>query len=116
MAALILPRAVLTHLKAGVLAALGPEPVLTIVWSHPAPVTAAKQARPSLTTVQAGSRLCLAKGAMEAVEGHALDEPGKDLLALITCGDESRWRFPHAPILTAIVHPAPVQRLLHGAP
>jgi len=48
MAALMLPRAVLTYLKAGVFAALGPEPVLTIAWSQPAPVMAAKQARPQL--------------------------------------------------------------------
>jgi hypothetical protein len=34
MAALMLPRAVLTHLKAGVFAAFGPEPVLRIAWLH----------------------------------------------------------------------------------
>ncbi len=66
MAALMLPRAVLTHLKAGVFAAFGPEPVLTITWLHPAHVTAAKQARPSLMTAQAGSRPCSAKVAIEA--------------------------------------------------
>ena len=34
-------REVLTHLKAGVFAAFGPEPVLTMAWLHPARVTAA---------------------------------------------------------------------------
>ena len=48
MAALMLPGAVLTHLKADVFAALGPEPVLMVAWLHPARVTAAKQARPQL--------------------------------------------------------------------
>ena len=67
IAALMLPRAVFTHLKAGVFAARGPEPVLTSAWLHPAPVTAAKQARPSLTTVEAGSRLCLAKALIEVL-------------------------------------------------
>src|SRR4051794_29102079 len=57
MAALILPSAVLTHLKAGVRTAAGPEPVLITRWRQPASVTAAKQARPSLTTSQFGARL-----------------------------------------------------------
>src|SRR3954451_4866453 len=61
MAALMLPSAVLTHLNAGVRAAAGPEPVL-ITWCwHPASVTAAEQAMPSLTTSQVGPRLRLAK-------------------------------------------------------
>jgi len=47
-------------LKAGVSAAFGPEPVLTMAWLHPARVTAAKQARPSLMTAQSD----LPKGAM----------------------------------------------------
>jgi hypothetical protein len=34
MAALMLPSAVLTHLKAGMRAASGPEPVLTTWWVH----------------------------------------------------------------------------------
>ena len=41
VAALMLPNAVLTDLKAGVRAALGPEPVLTTWWVHPASVTPA---------------------------------------------------------------------------
>src|SRR5271165_2118683 len=52
MADLIFPSAVLTHWKPGVRAAAAPEPALT---------TAPKQARPSLTTSHAGSRLRLAK-------------------------------------------------------
>src|SRR5215213_2124530 len=61
MAALMLPSAVLTQLKAGVRAAAAPEPVLTTWWRHPASITAPKHARPSLTTSQPGSRLRLAK-------------------------------------------------------
>ena len=63
----MLPNAVLTHLKAGVRAALGPEPVLTTWWVHPASVTA-KHQRPSLTTEQLGSRLRLANPAIEAAQ------------------------------------------------
>src|SRR5258706_9803380 len=43
MAALMLPRTVLTHLKCGFLADFAPLPVLTGVWVPPAPVTALKQ-------------------------------------------------------------------------
>ena len=51
MAALMLPSAVLTHLKAGVLAAFANrEPVLMAAWVHPASTTAEKQASPSETT------------------------------------------------------------------
>ncbi len=52
-----------------------------------------------------------AKAGLLVVEGHAFDEPGQDLMALFACGDKCRWRFPHAPILTALVHLAPAQRL-----
>src|ERR1700712_4129325 len=62
----MLPRAVLTHLNASVRAAAGPDPVLTAWWVHPASITPAKHCSPSLTTVQAGLRLRLAKPAMEA--------------------------------------------------
>ena len=41
---------VLTHLKAGVFAALGPLPVLMAVWEHPTSATARKQASPSEVT------------------------------------------------------------------
>src|SRR3954451_13486211 len=61
MAALMLPKAVLTHLKAGVRAAAAPEPVLITVCLHLASVTAPKQARPSLTTSLAGAKCRLAK-------------------------------------------------------
>src|ERR1700748_1571282 len=57
MAALMLPSAVLTHLNAGTWAAAEPEPVLITSCLQPASVTAPKQARPSLTTSQFGSRL-----------------------------------------------------------
>ena len=39
MAALMLPSAVLTHLKAGVRAAFGPDPVVTTWWAQPASAT-----------------------------------------------------------------------------
>jgi hypothetical protein len=42
IAALILPRAVLTYFKAGVWAAVGPEPVLTTWCVHPASATLVK--------------------------------------------------------------------------
>ncbi len=58
-------------MKAGVFAARGPEPVLTVAWLHPAPVTAEKHARPSLTTAQPESRLCLAKAAIDALRKAA---------------------------------------------
>src|SRR6187551_1481317 len=68
MAALILPSAVLTHLKAGERAALGPDPVLTTWCAHPASATPAKHCRPSLTTEQLGSRLRLANCEIEAAQ------------------------------------------------
>src|SRR4051794_12914887 len=49
MAALILPSAVLTHLKAGERAALGPDPVLTTWCAHPASATPAKHCRPNVS-------------------------------------------------------------------
>ena len=57
----MLPSAVLTHLNPGMRAAAAPEPVMMTSWLHPALVTAPKQAKPSLTTAQDGSRLRLAK-------------------------------------------------------
>ena len=57
MAVLMLPSAVLTHLKAGVSTALRPDPVRIGWWVHPASATPRKQPRPSLTTVLGGSRL-----------------------------------------------------------
>src|SRR5216684_6441077 len=56
----MLPRAVLTHLKAGWRTAAGPLPVLTAWWVHPASVTLVKHRSPSLTTVQLGARPRLA--------------------------------------------------------
>jgi hypothetical protein len=51
-----------------------------------------------------------AEAGVLAVEGHAFDETSKDLVALITYGDESRWCLSHAPFFSAPVHSAPVQR------
>src|SRR5512132_3879554 len=53
----MLPGAVWTHLKAGARTALRPEPVRIGWWVQPAAVTPRKHDRPSLTTVQATSRL-----------------------------------------------------------
>src|SRR5262245_24305666 len=61
----MLPSAVLTHLNPGVRAAAAPEPVLTTRGTHPASATAPKQAKPSLTTSQVGSRLRLANSEIE---------------------------------------------------
>src|ERR1700745_1926044 len=66
MALLILPRVVLTHLKAGFRAALRPDPVAIGWWMHPALPTPGKQCRPSLTTVLAGWKLRCAKVAISA--------------------------------------------------
>src|SRR5271166_1961906 len=57
MALLMLPRVVLTHLRAGFRAALRPDPVMIGWWTQPALPTPAKQCRPSLTTVLAGWKL-----------------------------------------------------------
>ena len=63
MADLPFPRAVLTHLNAGVRTDAGVlEPVLMTSWEHPARLfTCPKHCRPSLITAHSGSRLRLAK-------------------------------------------------------
>src|ERR1700739_54681 len=66
MALLMLPRVVLTHLKAGFRAALRPKPVTIACWTQPALPTPVKQCRPSLTTVLAGWKLRCAKVAISA--------------------------------------------------
>src|SRR6201988_1711294 len=66
MALLMLPRVVLTHLKAGFRAALRPDPVMIGWWTQPALPTPVKQRRPSLTTVLAGWKLHRAKVAISA--------------------------------------------------
>src|SRR6267142_2698156 len=66
MALLMLPRVVLTHLKAGFRAALRPDPEMIGWWTHPALPTPAKQRRPSLTTVLAGLKLRFAKVTISA--------------------------------------------------
>src|SRR6201988_3139919 len=62
MALLILPRVVVTHLKAGFRTALRPDPVMIGWGTQPALPTPVKQCRPSLTTVLAGWKLRCAKG------------------------------------------------------
>src|SRR3974377_365965 len=62
MARLMLPRVVLTHLKAGFSAALRPDPVMIGWWTQPALPTPVKQCRPSLTTVLAGMEIALRQG------------------------------------------------------
>src|SRR6266480_8986 len=66
MALLMLPRVVFTHLKAGLRAALRPDPVMIGWWTQPALPTPVKQCRPSLTTVLAGWKLRCAKVAISA--------------------------------------------------
>src|ERR1700747_2041830 len=66
MALLMLPRVVLTHLKAGFRAALRPDPVTIGWWTQAALPTPVKQRRPSLTTVLAGWKLRCAKVAISA--------------------------------------------------
>src|ERR1700741_1966848 len=66
MAVLMLPRVVLIHLKAGLRAALRPDPVMIGWWTQPALPTPVKQCRPSLTTVLAGWKLRCAKVAIWA--------------------------------------------------
>src|SRR6201982_4291716 len=66
MAVLILPRVVLTHLKAGFRTALRPDPVMIGWWTQPALPTPVKQCRPSLTTVLEGWKLRCAKVAISA--------------------------------------------------
>src|SRR2546421_6446382 len=99
MAALMLPSAVLTHLKAGVRAAFGPDPVLTTWCAQPASATLAKHLRPSLTTEQFGSRLRLANPAIEAAQK-----------LVIRCSF-SRTGFP-----SAVVSTAATNGVLPGAP
>src|SRR5215472_8920708 len=65
MALLMLPRVVLTHLKAG-FRVLRPDPVMIGWWTQPALPTPVKQRRPSLTTVLAGWKLRCAKVAISA--------------------------------------------------
>src|SRR6201988_5453980 len=66
MALLMLPRVVLTHLKAGFRAALRPDPVTIGWWTQPALPTPVKQCRPSLTTGLEGWKLRCAKVAISA--------------------------------------------------
>lgn len=94
MAALMLPRAVLTHLKAGVFAAFGPEPVLRIAWLHPARVTAAKQARPQLDDGAGGIEVLLGegrnRGAAKARVAPQLQANGLAFRRGLDGGDERR--------------------------
>src|ERR1700730_18634128 len=62
MALLMLPRVVLTHLKAGFRAALRPDPVMIGWWTQPALPTPVKQCRPSLTNGAGGLEIALRQG------------------------------------------------------
>src|SRR3954467_11933276 len=99
MAALMLPKAVLTHLKAGVRAAAAPEPVLITVCLHLASVTAPKQARPSLTTSLAGAKCRLAKP-----DTARLAKPG------------TRCSFNRTGLPSTVVSTAATKGVLPGAP
>src|ERR1700730_18289841 len=66
MALLMLPRVVLTHLKAGFRAALRPDPVMIGWWAQPALATPAKQCRSALTTVLGGCKWRCAKAVISA--------------------------------------------------
>jgi len=51
-----------------------------------------------------------AKANLGAVECHPLDQPGQDFVTLIRPRDKPRRCFPHAPFVSALVHPTPVPR------
>src|SRR5216683_3240652 len=99
MAALMLPSAVLTHLKVGVRAALGPDPVLMTWCAHPASATLPKHCRPSLTTEQLGSRLRLANPEIDVAQ------------KLATRRNFRRTGFP-----SGVVSTAAMNGVLPGAP
>src|SRR3954466_11309801 len=99
MAALMLPKAVLTHLKAGVRSAAAPEPVLITVCLHLALVTALKQARPSLTTSLAGAKCRLAK-----LDSVRLAKPA------------TRCSFSRTGLPSAVVSTAATRGVFPGAP
>src|SRR4051812_27831218 len=104
MALLMLPRVVLTHLKAGFRAALRPDPEMIGWWTQPALPTPVKQCRPSLTTVLAGWKMRRARVVFWAgrnpfprrnFRGIALPWGGFSPAATIgVLPDEPRPRFP----------------------
>jgi hypothetical protein len=89
---LILPNAVLTHLKAGVRADCLPLPVFIELCRHAAWVTAAKHARPSETILAPGLSAPCELADRKPAEGF--DGPKDDLiwLAIVRCRDRSDER------------------------
>src|SRR5271166_604344 len=104
MADLMLPSAVLTHLKAGVRTPAAPEPVLITVWVQPAFVTEAKHANPSLTTAQSGARLRSAKSSIAAPENPATRRSFKrtGLPSSVVSTAATNGVLPAAPLATDI--------------
>src|ERR1700753_4417534 len=99
MALWVLPRVVLTHLRAGFRAALRPDPVTIGWWTQPALPTPVKQRRPSLTTVLAGWKLRCAKVAISARRKPF-----------------TRRNFKRIGLPCGVVSAAPAVRGLSGAP
>ncbi len=107
VAALMVPSAVLTHLKAGVRAAAEPDPVLMAWWMHPASVTLAKHCNPSLTTVQAGQTRSVSPGSRGRSAKPEMDAPQK----LVTRPSLRRTGLP-----SGVVSTAAANGVLPGAP
>src|SRR5260370_17317369 len=99
MALLMLPRVVLTHLKAGFRAALRPDPVMIGRWTQPALPTPVKQCRPSLTTVLAGWKFRCAQVALSA-RGQPF----------------TRRKFKRLGLPSCLVSPAATTRVLPARP
>ena len=94
----MLPSAVSTHSKAGVLAARGPAPVLIVVCVHPTSATAATPAAPMLEISNLHARLADGREILQGIdllvnsgEVHAIMGPngsGKSTLAAVLAGRE----------------------------
>src|SRR5712691_8050618 len=112
MALLMLPRVVLTHLKAGFRAALRPDPVMIGWWTQPASPTPVKQCRPSLTTVLAGWKLRCAKVAISARRKPFTRRNFKRIWLALWCGfdrrHDRRLAGRTAAPLAAVVLPAEI--------
>ena len=89
----MLPSAVLTHLKAGVLAARGPAPVLIAACAHPTSATAAKHARPSVRNSGVGGERRSGELA-DRDKAERFDRPQDDLIgfSVVRCGDRRHER------------------------
>src|SRR5438874_9216559 len=108
MALLMLPRVVLTHLKAGFRAALRPDLVMIGWWTQPALPTPVKQCRPSLTTVLAGWKLRCAKVAIAVMVDQRESFVGDDLFELIS-GRPGAGDIRRAGFRRNMVSPVPTQ-------